>query len=31
MLMPIRTSTKHRGTPIVVGMPPSAIAFAIVG
>jgi DNA-binding beta-propeller fold protein YncE len=31
LLIPIRTSTNHPGTPIVVGMSPSAIAFVIVG
>jgi DNA-binding beta-propeller fold protein YncE len=31
LLIPIRTSTNHPGTPVVVGVSPSAIAFAIVG
>ncbi len=31
LLIPIRTSTNHPGTPIVVGISPSAIAFAVVG
>jgi DNA-binding beta-propeller fold protein YncE len=31
LLIPIRTSTNVPGTPIVVGMSPSAMAFAIVG
>jgi DNA-binding beta-propeller fold protein YncE len=30
LLTPIRTSTNHSGTPIVVGERPSAIAFAIL-
>jgi len=31
LLIPIRTSTNHPGTPIVVGMSPSTIAFTIMG
>jgi DNA-binding beta-propeller fold protein YncE len=31
LLAPIRTSTNHPETQIVVGTSPSAIAFAIVG
>ena len=30
LLTPIRTSTNHPGTPIVVGVSPSAIAFAAI-
>jgi DNA-binding beta-propeller fold protein YncE len=30
LLIPIRTSNNHPGTPIVVGMSPSAIAFAVI-
>jgi hypothetical protein len=29
VLIPIRISNNHPGTPIVVGISPSAIAFAI--
>jgi DNA-binding beta-propeller fold protein YncE len=30
VLVPIRVSTNHPGNPIVVGVQPSAIAFAVV-
>jgi hypothetical protein len=30
LLTPIRTSTNHPETPIIVGASPSAIAFAVV-
>jgi len=30
VLVPIRVSTNHPGTPIFVGLQPSAIAFAVV-